>query len=441
MRIRTKPPAPGHAAPIDRDRRRRGRARRGSAYVLVLAVAMIVTVIGVSGILVARVNVQTVRRGADAREAEVLALAAVELALAVVETKPSWRTDLTHGVPVDAIPLGRGLITYWLEDEADGDLGNGDFDAVRVYGQGRIDETVRIHSVLVTMRGPGLSALGIELYTGGSATLDGCVISSTGTIGAAADMNAIGAAIGPDVEAGGQITGGTYQGAATAGASAREMPDTSLFSTYLAMGTVIDVNSLPTFAGSPLIDWKLLSPSHNPFGTGETNELGIYVIDCLGQGLRIQHTRLLGTLVLLNAGVNSLVQDSIMEPARPKLPVLLVNGEFTLKMGTDGTAVLDESSAGNLNPPGAPYLGETDDDAIDEYPMGVTGLVYASGALTISSGNVLDGVVLSNGDLTVLQDVWLTYDPVYLMHPPPGFVGSGQTFSVEPGSWRWETVP
>ena len=76
---------------------------------------------------------------------------------------------------------------------------------------------------------------------------------------------------------------------------------------------------------------KVLGPSVNPFGVG-TNAHGVYWIDCAGNRITIERSRIRGTLVLINPGSGSSVGSGPINwsPAVPGYPALVVNGDFTL---------------------------------------------------------------------------------------------------------------
>ena len=335
--------------------------------------------------------------------------------------------------------MGNGTIEWKLVD-ADGDLDDDDSDSVRLYGIGTIGQNVYTKSVLLEPAGTALTSLEVALQSGGNITFywhadSDQIISSNGSV------TTNGSTINSDVEAVGQING-SVNGNATEGITPRQMPGSSVFDYYLNNGTIIDINDLPLgtgpASGKRMLEEVVLSPGNNPYGAGKTNPQGIYVINCKSQDIRIKLVRLVGTLVLLNTGNGSdLDNDQHWEPAVRNYPVLLVDGDITFNW--HGEHMLRESLApANYNPPSTPYLGESDTDMIDEYPGVIKGLIYVSDDLTISHDCVIEGVIVV-GDQTTINDITnLTFDPIFLNNPPPGF-GSGSEVSISPGSWRRET--
>ena len=107
---------------------------------------------------------------------------------------------------------------------------------------------------------------------------------------------------------------------------------------------------------------------------------------------------------------------------------------------------MDEAARGvNFNPAGSPYQGSTNNDLADSYPSLIKGIVivYVSGDAFVTANHPqIDGVLITGDELKVNsgQSLTVTYDPLYLSHPPPGF-SQGNSVSVTPGSWQWDVAP
>lgn len=189
-----------------------------------------------------------------------------------------------------------------------------------------------------------------------------------------------------------------------------------------------------------ILDRQLLSPSVNPYGSRQANPLGIYVIDCAGKDVIIGRARIVGTLVLLQPGGNSIIQGPVTwEPARYNFPALLTNG--TLQIGFHSAAAVDEMTVGiNLNPTGTPYpypAGVANDSLGDVYPGRIAGLIYGSRDLKFSNASSLSGVVIADGKISVAAtSLNLNYGNTYLNDPPPGFDVGTIEMRVVGGSWQ-----
>src|SRR5688500_10995909 len=134
---------------------RAGRAparRRGSIYAVVLAMAILVSLIGLSAVAVGRINLRTAGTGGDAMAAELLALSAVEHAIAVVNREANWRDRLENDVETPEVRLGGGTFAWKLVDgttdangdgvmdDGDGALDAGGLQPARLFGIGRVGD-------------------------------------------------------------------------------------------------------------------------------------------------------------------------------------------------------------------------------------------------------------------------------------------------------------
>jgi hypothetical protein len=338
-----------------------------------------------------------------------------------------------------------------LVDEADGDLANNTADPIRLYGIGRMNQTTRVYSVLLSPGGGGLSCLEVALHAGGDLVFDNTTLNCNQIISANQRVNAAGSSeINADVEAVDSIDGSGYTGRTTTGITPREMPDpATVFDSYIANGTAIDLLSLPASMDKTVRYLKrlVLSPASNPYGP--TNSKGIYVIDCQGISVIIEECRIVGTLVLTNpGGATGIFRPVNWEPAVANYPALMVQGSFLFKTLD---AQLDEASAGvNFNPPGTPYGGATDDLQDDTYPNVINGLVYVSSDASDNSAftrTAVNGVLIVGNMLTMQSSsskdpayLDLTYNEKYYDNPPPGFAGGGDV-AFTAGTWQWTELP
>lgn len=189
--------------------------------------------------------------------------------------------------------------------------------------------------------------------------------------------------------------------------------------------------------GDYVLDKQLLSPSVNPYGAPDAE--GIYIINCSGRDVVIGRSRIVGTLVFIDPGINTAIQDSVTwEPAVYNYPALLTNNDVTIKLNSAG---LSEANIGiNLNPPGTPYpfIGGTANATIaDSYPSKITGLIYSTTDLAFANSSNITGVVITDDDISVnATSLTLQYANIYLNDPPPGFDSGTITMKVIPGTWQ-----
>ncbi len=91
-----------------------GRGRRGSIYVLVLGAATIVTVIGLSALLAARIQHRAARGTSDLAQARLCAVSAIDMALYTIDrSSGAWQDlddirDLMQSNPVVNQSIGPG---------------------------------------------------------------------------------------------------------------------------------------------------------------------------------------------------------------------------------------------------------------------------------------------------------------------------------------------
>jgi hypothetical protein len=176
---------------------------------------------------------------------------------------------------------------------------------------------------------------------------------------------------------------------------------------------------------------KVLSPTVNQLYAGApTDPEGLYWINCNGNRLNIERSRILGTLLVVNPGANSRVAHGPIHwsPAVPGYPALLVdadsasNADFAILAINRG---LSEKEQGvNFNPAGAPHaqFGE-EADLNDIYPSEICGLVAVEDDLTFQNRPFIRGQVLVGDDLANSSGTLdVEYLPESLLSPPPGFV-------------------
>jgi hypothetical protein len=425
--------------------------RRAVLYVVVISMSLLVALIGLSGVLTARIQTRLLAQSNDWTEAGVLAQSAADYALTILANTSNWRKTFTSGTELGGVTLGRGTIAGTLVDETDGDLANNPGHSIRVYGLGRVGEAVRVFSAKAAGQDP-LTCLNAAMTVNSNLSFATTkVVASGQTVACNANVSAnTSANIKANVEAVGSISGpgGAYKGTCTTNVDVRGLPDNDVFEYYVANGTSISIGAIPLNASSQhAIRNALLSPTSNPY-TGTCNAQGIYVIDCQNQTLCIYGCRIVGTLVVLNPGANSGVGGTNGSPvnwvpAVSGLPCLLVGGAFTLSFDSASPGV-EETKAGNLNPTGTPYPypgGTSNLTALDTYPSVIAGLVYVSGTVTGGNYSPAINMLMVGGAYNGSNDtLTLSYDATYFTSPPPGFRGMGQMAPV-PGTWRWEAAP
>ncbi|WP_225931807.1 RHS repeat-associated core domain-containing protein [Leptolyngbya sp. 7M] len=201
---------------------------------------------------------------------------------------------------------------------------------------------------------------------------------------------------------------------------------------YASLGTVISVPG-------GTIQGRVLGPGVNPFGS--TNPDGVYVLNSTGD-VTIRDARIHGTLVVRAPGRMVTLAGSVnLAPARADYPALIVEGNVTID--TSSSPLLEVGVLRNLNPPGAPYMGQTDALLDDAYPSEITGLVHVrgdvavTGSLFISGGLLVDG---PSGNLDLKGSIAVEWSPSMVNQPLMGYAASVRMVPVA-GTWRRVLLP
>jgi hypothetical protein len=410
--------------------RRPGRA--GTVYVAVLGVSMIVALVGLASIHLSRVEIEVLSGAEQSAQAELLAQSAVEFALSRTVFDTSWRSNYSSGAEYPTgswISLGGGSVRFAFVD-ADGNLADNANDAVTIRGIGRYGEATQVTTVAAQPSASALDCLTVALHAGDDLNCDGPSLSCNQMISSNDDVNSSGGTISSNAWAVDNISTNVSGIRYEHQWPARQMPETaSVWDYYLANGTRIDVDAIP----ANRIEHVVVSAGNNPYGA--ENSQGIYLVDCHGEGLTIADCRLNATLVIINPGSTVVLEDALTwEPPALHFPALMVQGN--LNMAWNGTGVVSESAVGvNLNPAGSPYADVTDADQSDNYPGVISGLIYVSGNLQVTSECTLDGVTIVGGIATISANLNLTYCSAHAVLPPPGFSG-GSVLRVVPRTWK-----
>ena len=419
--------------------------RGGFLYITVLLVTIIVSMISLAAMSVAQSQLRMASGGTDTEQIRVLAQSGIELGLAEIQNDSSWQTNIVHGTehPSGGVGANGGTMTWRLDDNPGG---NGKL----LTGIGRKDGTE--YRLQVGVGTGGTSMVGVPLLVGGTLQVGGpstdeSLVVNGGPIRCNSTVTNSGMLTG-DLEAQGFINTGSYSGTATVPGGTHGLPDPqSVFDYYISQGTSIPTGPLDDGLGGLDLDNVLLSPSNNPFGT--PNADGIYVIDCGGKRLTLETLRVVGTLVILNAGTGpteaEVKKEVNFEPAYNNYPSLMVQGDLELKITS---ADISEADAGtNFNPSGTPWQGDTDNEIADTYPSRMAGIVYATGDITLDGGNknesfLLNGVLICNGNLVLEKDCQasIDFDSTASNNPPPGFDASDNG-EIIPGTWTRVSTP
>ncbi|MEK7731055.1 MAG: hypothetical protein AAB363_04285 [Planctomycetota bacterium] len=408
-----------------------GNRRRGSLYVAVLGSTMVITVIGISALMLARVERSSVVGTADLSAARFYAQSAIEMGQHKIRQDSNWRTTYTSGAWETDRTIGSGKYTLEGIDPVDGNLNNSAADSLLLRGTGFEGQSRYKLQVTMTAKSNALTCLQVAMHAGNDLTFNSATVESNSvTISANNNAVASSSVVNPKVEVVNSYSGSSYPSGVTTGITARTMPAATVFDSY--NGTAIPITSILSSKGVKTIDKKIFSPNSNPYGMVK-DASGIYVIDCLGANLLIRNSRIVGTLVILNPGTLTIDQAMNWEPAIANYPSLLVSGGVVLAISNSDLS--ETSSNVNYNPSHTPYAGGYDTDTTDTYPSIMKGLIYASGDVTTKNYVTIDGVLVIGNTLTTQNTLSLTYQSTFYDNPPPGFGGAPEMV-ISPGTWK-----
>jgi hypothetical protein len=409
--------------------------RRGSAYLLVLGGSLLLVTAGMGAIYASGVRRAQGELQVEAWKARLAAEAGIECALDDINTDTNWRTVKSSGTWYTGRSTGDGAFTVSVTDLVDGNLANNLGDPVEVLAIGSAGRGISKLKVALNSTPTPASSLGAVLCSGGAQTITGTTVNSDQIIHSNAAITAVLSTVSGTASSVLTTAGLTFTGSALSLQPSRTIPTGSASRAYyVSAGNTINRALLPRSGGDYLLERCVISPASNPYGAA--NAMGIYVLDMSDEKLIIRNCRIVGTLVVLNAGGGSEIRGSVrMIPAVVNYPVLHWDGNISLDFNSG--APLSESALGvNFNPVGTPYQGVSDADTTDSYPSEIQGLVYIRGNITTSNSPKIVGNLMCTGAVTTSGTLTLNYAPTCFTAPPPGFVEMPVPMKVVPGTWQ-----
>lgn len=397
-------------------------ARRGSVYLLVLIVTGVLTTIGLTSISLVARSRQVASLRQSVSDANTANMSAIELAAHRLSITPEWRTVYQSKQVVDNEQLGSALVSVSV-DPADASVTSD----VTLTAVAEASDAMQFVVASVRPTGVGFASLSTALHVAGNIQFENALVQADAPISANGNIVSIASEINAPVQAAGNITGSLYLDSQAQGVSPITSPDISVIESFAAVAVQIPYAALP----SGRIEDTLMSPGSQPF-TNEEHPDGIYAIDCGGANITIRNSRIVGTLVLIDVGGFSIIEDSVLiEPARADYPSLLVKGSITITLGS---LALRESDAGeNFNPAHTPFDGISDENIDDQYPSMIRGVVYVSDELVTRKRAAFSGAVFADS-LDCRESLSIRHDHTLTDNPPIGFVDH-YTYHLLPGTW------
>ena len=254
------------------------RQRRGSLYVSIVMVSAIVSVLGMSALLVGRINSRAHQGLADSTTARLNAQSALRLGMLMIENDPDWRFSNTTDEWLTDVSLGSGTFSLSITDPSDNDLSDASADPVVLTGIGKKGDAV--HQVEITLAPlyRGYDCLQSAIHSGHDLNFRYANATADHMLSVNRQVNAVASSVFADVEAVTQVRGAYYYGSTKVNATSRTLPSTAeVLEFYQANGTAIDVSDLPTSYAN-VISNSDFETGHIPwFGASSTTtqEMGL----------------------------------------------------------------------------------------------------------------------------------------------------------------------
>lgn len=220
--------------------------RRGSLYVAVLMVGAVVSVLGLSALLVGRINNRSHSGLADMTAARMNAQSAIRLGMLKIENDPDWRfTEKSDEWFVD-VPLGSGTFSLTVTDPSDGDVFDAAADPLVLTGTGKAGEAVHRTEITLAPLHRGYDCLKSAVHAGDDIRFYTAQASADHLMSANDEISASSSVVNADVAAGDNVSGWSFTQTIESGAEIRSLPDPDdVLSFYESNGTWIELSDIP----------------------------------------------------------------------------------------------------------------------------------------------------------------------------------------------------
>ncbi|MCA9041587.1 MAG: carbohydrate binding domain-containing protein [Planctomycetaceae bacterium] len=223
-------------------------SRRGSLYLSVLMVTVLVSLLGMSALVVKRVQRRNHQAAMDASQARFIAQSALRIAMLDIENDPDWRYNFPNGTWETDVSLMGGTYTIEGYDPSDGDLSDNPEEPVVLIATGSKGSARQKTQLTLNPVNRGYSFLEKALVSQDIVTVtNGSYVYCNQFLTANIDIVAeSGSTVTADVEAYDKVEGdGTYYGTTEVGVEQEAFPNKDdILSYYLARGTEIDYSSI-----------------------------------------------------------------------------------------------------------------------------------------------------------------------------------------------------
>jgi hypothetical protein len=394
--------------PIEHYRQRRAGA---ALYSLVAFNALLVGLLGLSALSVVRIERSRNLASSDLLHARRQARTAVELAALDIKQDPRWRVRYTHDFETKPSSFHKGTLSWKLNDLVDGNLASNAEDGILIQGIGRAGEAVWVETVQAIPAGGPPEALQMSLHAAGRVRIGnvGHLVAGGAPVSTNGELRIDGTVYG-NAECESKTGSGGVTGTLSVDQPPKGMPPSGVFQLYRDMALPL------AYQGN--VEGHLLSPGVNTYGN-ETNPYGLYYINTGGSLLTVRGSRIHGTLLV--EGNVRIDAQALLHTARRDYPVLIVKGDLTVSTSSATDDLREADWNRNFNPPGAPYMGSTNDNQEDVYPNEIRGLVHVIGNVTFENTPRLAGMVWCEGEVNSPGQARIQHDATLPEDPPLGY--------------------
>ena len=183
------------------------RKRRGSLYVSVVMVGAIVSILGLSAMLVARINRQAHDGLLDSATARLNAQAALRLGMLTIEHDADWRFRHATVEWISEQSLGNGSLSLEVTDPSDGDITDAAADPVILTGTGRQGKAIHKTQITLVPLHRGYDCLASAIHSNDDVIFSGSEATCDHRVSANDDIKAYNSYVNVPVEAADVVTG------------------------------------------------------------------------------------------------------------------------------------------------------------------------------------------------------------------------------------------
>lgn len=203
--------------------------------------------LGLSALLVSRVQRTAHEQLANTTAARLHAQAALRLGMLEIERDPNWRFSFDSESWFSNRTLAEGTCSLTVIDPTDGDISDAAADPLVMTGIGRVGQAVHRTEITIAPLYRGYDCLRSAMHSGDDVHFQNANVTADHTISANDDITAEYSYVSASVSAGDGVSGWTFSGMTEEDADSRDLPSSAeVLRYYQENGTEISVSDLPT---------------------------------------------------------------------------------------------------------------------------------------------------------------------------------------------------